>query len=97
MNKLTKQEVDHIGGLTNLELTDIEVEKFSTQLTKILDFVEKISSVDTGNISPLTQTTGSKNVFREDAVKESLTQKEALSNTASSHMGLFKVKQVLEK
>lgn len=97
MNNITTEEAKHISKLAGLELSDSEIEKFGGQLTRILDYIDKISSADTNNILPLNQTTGSKNVFREDAVKESLTQKEALSNTASSYMRHFKVKQVLKK
>ncbi len=97
MTKLSKSEVEHISKLANLNLTDGESEKFGDQLTKILDFVGKLSNVDTANVSPLSNVTGGKNIFREDKILPSLSQKEALANSSSTHNGYFKVKAVLEK
>lgn len=97
MSKLTKKEVKHVADLSNLTLSDAEIEKFTPQLEKIIEFVASLSEVDTDNVEPTSQTTGLKNVVREDRVKseESLTQEEALSNT-ESHNGYFKVKAILK-
>ncbi len=97
MTKLTKSEVEHIGKLANLDLTQNESEKFGRELTEILDFVGKLSSVDTEQIPPLSNVTGKKNVFREDRVGASLSQKEALANASSTHNGFFKVKAIFER
>lgn len=97
MTKLTISEVEHIGKLANLDLTESESEKFGRDLSKILDFVGKLSSVDTEQISPLNNVTGKKNVFREDKVGASLSQKEALANAPATHNGFFKVKAIFER
>lgn len=97
MTKLTKSEVEHIGKLANLDLTESELEKFGGDLSKILDFVGNLSSVDTEQISPLSNVTGKKNVFREDKVGASLSQKEALANAPVTHNGFFKIKAIFER
>jgi len=97
MTKLLKTEVEHIAKLANLDLTNDKSEKLGTDLSEILDFVGKLSSVDTEKVNPLSSVTGRKNVFREDKVEPSLSQKEALANAPSTSKGFFKVKAIFEK
>lgn len=97
MAKLTKKDVFHVAELSNLKLTDAEIKKFTPQLDKIIEFVGALNEVDTEEVEPTSQTTGLKNILREDIVKsgELLTQEEALSGT-DGHNGYFKVKAILE-
>ena len=96
MAKLTKKEVKHVADLSNLVLTEEEIAKFTPQLDKIIEFVGTLDEVDTKNVEPTSQTTGLKNVLRDDIIKsdELLSQEEALSNT-DGHNGYFKVKAIL--
>lgn len=68
---LTRDDVKHVADLSNLKLTDSEIEKFTPQLAKIVEFVSQLSEIDTNGITPTSQTTGLKNVLREDVVKPS--------------------------
>lgn len=97
MTRLTKGEVEHISKLADLDLTENESEKYGRELTEILNFVGKLSSIDTTLVFPLSNVTGRKNVFREDKIQASLSQEEALSNASSIHKGYFKVKAIFEK
>lgn len=94
MNKLTKTEVLHIAKLANLTLTDKEVETFAEQLSETLNYVERLKELKTENVLPTYQTTGLKNVFREDKINPSLSQEEALKNAKSVYLGYFKVKAI---
>jgi len=98
MTKLTKDEVLHVAKLAKLDLTDAEIEKFTPQLSNVIDYVSELSEVDTENIEPTSQTTGLKNRKREDKItsEESLTLEQALSGTDKTYNGYFKVKAVLE-
>lgn len=96
MAELSKEEVLKIAKLANLELSEGDVEKFQEQLSKILNFVEKNSKVDVQEVRPLFNVTARENIFREDEVKPSLSQKEALANASASYNGYFKVKAVFE-
>jgi len=97
MSNLSKEEVEHIAKLANLDLNDQEKDKFAKQLAKILDYIEKISSVNTEKAQPLFNAVKIKNISREDEVKPSLTKKDALANAHSIYQGYFKVKAVLEE
>lgn len=96
MSDLSKEEVEHIAKLANLSLSEEEKDKFASQLTEILNYVEKISSVNTNNERPLFNVLGLKNIFRDDEVRPSLLQEEALKNSRDIYKGYFKVKAIFE-
>lgn len=99
MAKLTRQDVLHVAGLAKLPLTEEEVDKFTTQLSSIVDYMDELSAVDTKGIEPTTQTTGLENIFRSDEVNPSqvLLQDAALSGTDQTHNGYFKVPAILSE
>jgi len=68
--KLTKEQVKHVAKLARLGLTDQEVEKFQTELSGILDYVEQLNEVNTDKVLPTAQVTGLSNVMREDEVAQ---------------------------
>jgi len=92
-----KIDVAYIAKLANLPIKEEEKEKFQKQLSEILSYVEKLKEVDTKNIEPTSQVTGLENVTREDEAKPSLSQDEVLSNSKSTHNGMFKVAAVLKQ
>ena len=93
---LTRKQVEHVAELAHIGLTEKEIEKFREQLSAILDFVSKLEEVDTGKTKALSQTTELKNVFRQDIVKPSFTQEQALMNAPDQYKGYFKVKAVFK-
>ena len=93
---LTNEEVKHVSQLAKLGLSDGDIVKFQKQLTDIVEFVGKLQEVDTENIEPTNQVTGLENVFREDEVKESLSQNEVLANAPRKHKGYFLVDSIFE-
>lgn len=99
MTNLTKSDVLHVAKLAKLNLSEAEIEKFTSQLSKIIDYVGELSEVDTKNTEPTSQTTGLKDVSREDETssEELLTQDEALSGTENTHNGYFKVRAILSE
>jgi len=99
MKTLTRDDILHVAKLSNLTLTEEEIEKFTPQLSKVVDFISELSEVDTQNVKATSQTTNLKNVFREDKIKSSsvLSQDEALSGSKEKHNGLFKVPAILSE
>lgn len=66
MSKLKKSDVLHIAKLAKLKLAKSEIDKFSKQLSMILEYVNKLSEIETSDVIPASQTIGLANVFRED-------------------------------
>ena len=94
--KLTKQEVEHIATLARLRLTEEEKEKYSEQLSAILNYMEKLSSVDTSNVEPTSQVTGLTNIMREDEVIESGIEKKLVDCAPDKGLGFVKIPKVFE-
>ena len=67
---LSKDEVKKIANLARVEITEDEAAKYSTELSDILGFVEKLNEADTEDIEPIAHITGAKNVTRGDKVVE---------------------------
>jgi aspartyl-tRNA(Asn)/glutamyl-tRNA(Gln) amidotransferase subunit C len=63
---INKEEVRHIAGLARVGLDDKEVEKYSKDISSILDWVEQLKEVDVVGVEPTAHITGLENVARED-------------------------------
>ena len=94
--KLSYEQVRHIAWLARLGLSEEEVEKFSLQLSNILENVEILQQVDTANVPPATHSIPLQNVFRKDDIAESYSQSEVLSNAPKQAEKCFKVQAILE-
>jgi aspartyl-tRNA(Asn)/glutamyl-tRNA(Gln) amidotransferase subunit C len=95
--KLTIEEIEAIAKLANLNLSQDEKVKFTTQLESILEYVDKINEVDTKNIEFQSQV-DLKNVFRHDIAKPSLSQELAISNRKKkSRDGYYVISTVISK
>ena len=70
MSTITKKDIEHIARLARLELSATEEAKMTEQLGGILDYVAKLSEVDTNGVEPTAQVTGLENVYRPDEVGE---------------------------
>ena len=67
---LSKEEVKKIANLARIEISEEEADKYATELSDILGFVEKLDEADTDGIEPIAHITGAKNVVREDKIIE---------------------------
>ena len=92
--KLTAEEVEHVAKLASLKLKRGEVKRLQEQLSDTISYIEKLKKLDVQNVSPTSQVTGLVNVFREDKVKPSMSQEEALANAKETYKGFFKVKAI---
>lgn len=94
--KLSKQEIEHIAKLARLDLTEKEKEKYSEQLSAILDYVEKLQGVDVKDVKPTSQVTGLTNIMREDKVEESGIADELIAGAPEQGEGYIKIPKVFE-
>lgn len=92
---INRDDVEHVAKLASLALTDEEKELFRHQLSDVLEHVEKIGEVDISEVEPTSHVMSMVNVFREDEVRPSLTQEEALSNAPWATKGAFKVPKII--
>lgn len=91
-----KIDVSHIAKLANLTLKKDEEKIYESQLSSIINYIEKLKEVDTENVPETSQVTNLENVTKKDVASPSLSQDEALFNTNNKHNGFFKVKAIFE-
>lgn len=78
MTTVSRDDVLRLAQLSNLQLTDDELDGMASQLTDILRYVGQLDELDTEGIEPTYQVTGLENVWRSDAVEDSGVSREAL-------------------
>lgn len=91
-----KEDIRHVADLARLELGEEELEQYTMQMNDLLQYVEKLNALDTKDVVPSSHAMDLSNVFREDAVMESLKPEEALANAPSSARDSFRVPRIIE-
>jgi len=94
--KINLELVDHIARLSRIELTDRERDLFSRQLTRILEYVDKLKELDTTDVEPITGGLELANVYRKDELAESLPRRDVLANAPGGDEEFFRVPRVIE-
>jgi aspartyl-tRNA(Asn)/glutamyl-tRNA(Gln) amidotransferase subunit C len=89
---LSRDQVLHVARLARLELTDEEVERFSGELSKVLDHIEKISELgDLSDVEPTSHVVAIQNALRPDEPRPSLPVEVALESAPDAALGGFRV------
>jgi aspartyl-tRNA(Asn)/glutamyl-tRNA(Gln) amidotransferase subunit C len=111
--KVTEKDVAYVADLANLELTQDERQLLLRDLNSILDYVDRLSQLDTTDVPPMAQVsdrygvdqsrTGSERfayASREDileGLRKSLPHEVALQNAPDTDGTFFKVPKVIER
>lgn len=96
MKAITTDDVRHLAQLSNVQVSDEEIESLRDDLSNILDYINQLKDVDTTGVEPTYQVTGLENVTRDDDIDDggvSPDQLLALAPEQSEHS--VKVPQVL--
>jgi aspartyl-tRNA(Asn)/glutamyl-tRNA(Gln) amidotransferase subunit C len=111
--KITEQDVSYVAGLANLDLTEEERAHMVRDLNSILEYVDKLSRLNTDKVEPMAQVSDRYGVdssksgsdrfayaSREDVLfglRPSLPHEEALANAPDADENFFKVPKVIER
>ena len=95
MTEPTKQRIDaatirHVADVARLELSDEEISEFLPQMEEILKSFSIIAEADISGCDISLQPVPLRDAFREDEVRPSLSQEDALSGTQHKKNGFFK-------
>lgn len=93
---LTPDDVRKVARLARLQLTDAEVETYTPQLGQVLQYIDRLSEVDTDGIEPMAHAIEVENVLRADESKSSLPRELALSNAPKADGRYFLVPPILD-
>ena len=110
---ITDPDVSYVAALANLELTDAERQRMLRDLNSILEYIDRLSQLDTSNVPPMAQISGRFGVdeakqsserfayaTRDDVpqgLRPSLPHDEALSNAPDTDGNFFRVPKVIER
>ena len=94
--KMDAATVEYVARLSRVDLSPDERDLFATQLSRILDYIEQLDSLDTSAVEPLAQAVENVNFLREDTAGASLSANEALSNAPARAGDFYKVPAILE-
>ena len=92
---LSLAEVEHIASLARLELTQEEKAHYCEQLSAILDYMAKLSQLDTSDLEPTATVLPLRTILRADAVRPSLDPETLLANAPEAEAQMFRVPPVL--
>ena len=95
MAAISRDDVAHLAKLARIEMTPAELDHMASELEQILGAVKRVQEVATSDIAPTSHPLSMSNVFRDDVVKPSLTNDEALSGAPAQADERFKVPQIL--
>ena len=95
-NKIDESQTRRVAKLARLDLSDEEIAGFSSELSAILEYIEKLDELDTSSVEPLAHCLPIHNVFRDDTVKASLGSEKVLANAPERVDDFFKVPKILD-
>ena len=93
---ISKEEVLHIASLSKLNLTDEELEKYTTDLSNIVSYANELASINIDGVKPTAHILDIKNVFRKDKVDLSYDREKILQNAPTKGAGCITVPKVVE-
>ncbi len=94
--KIDTNSIKKIAHLARLEFDESSIEKMSSDMSQILDWVEKLNEIDTENIEPLTTMSSEVNDMREDKIGHQLAHESGMKNAPKRDSDYFRVPKVME-
>ena len=88
---IDRDQVLHVARLARLRLSDDEVERMSSELSTILDHIEKIGELDLDGVAPTSHVVEVENVLRADEPRESWPREQILALAPDPAEGGFRV------
>jgi aspartyl-tRNA(Asn)/glutamyl-tRNA(Gln) amidotransferase subunit C len=92
---IDSKNIEYVSKLARIHLNKSELEKFTPQISKIIDYINKLNELDTEDVLPTTHVVDLKNVLRKDIKKTGIRREDALKNAPESENGFFKVPKII--
>lgn len=92
---ILEKDVEKIANLAKLSVGSEEKKILAQQLSRIIDYFNKLSTLKLEGVEPLSHVVDLKNVMREDEPKACLQISEVLNNAPEVRQNMFKVPRVI--
>lgn len=93
---MTREEIIKLAQIVSLSLKESEIQAFTSDLEKMIDYGKQLEDLNTENIDINKRDTALYNVFRKDEIKPSMAKEELLANAPKQKSGCFFVPQIVE-
>jgi aspartyl-tRNA(Asn)/glutamyl-tRNA(Gln) amidotransferase subunit C len=93
---LTRDDVNQIAHLARLSIGADEIEAYTENLSRILDFVQQLEGADTEGVVPMAHPVPTRQRLRADEVTEQDQRERYQANAAEVADGLYLVPKVIE-
>ena len=93
---IDKSDIKHLCNLSKLNLDEEEQSVFLSQMQSILDMIEELEEVDTGDIEPMAHPLKMTQRLRVDEVTEFNDREKYQKNTDFAEDGFYKVPKVID-
>ena len=88
---IERKQVEHVARLARLRLDEGEVERMSSELSTILDHIEKIEELDLDDVEPTSHVVTLDNVLRPDEPRPSWPREQILEPAPDAADNGFRV------
>ena len=95
-NRVDDATIEYVGILAKLELSREERQAAKRDMSRMLDYVDKLNELDTEGVEPMSHLFPVHNVFREDVVTNTDSREQILANAPEQKDGAFKVPRTIE-
>jgi aspartyl-tRNA(Asn)/glutamyl-tRNA(Gln) amidotransferase subunit C len=93
---INKKEIKKIAALAKIEISEDEMEKYSDQISKILEYMSTLNEVDTSNVEEFSnQLLNDSQNIREDNPEESLKREDVINLAPESDGIHLKVPKII--
>lgn len=95
--RISPEDVRHVARLARLALSDDELERMRAEMSAILDYMDKLRSLDTKGVEPTSHAVPLRNVTREDEPVPSSSLDDMLANAPDRDGDTFRVPRIIEE
>ena len=93
---ITRENVLHLAELSNISLSEEQIEPLMKDLDNIVGYISQLDELDTDGVEPTYQCFDMQNVWREDVIEDfEATREDLLELTVESEDNQIKVPKVL--
>ena len=93
---ITREDVLHLAKLSNISLSENQIEPLIKDLDNIVDYISQLDELDTTNVEPTYQCFDMQNVWREDEIEDCEAKRDdLLALTTENEDNQIKVPKVL--
>ncbi len=93
---INKDQIKYLSLLSRMDIQESEINDVEEKLTKIIDFVDQLQSIDTDEIEPMAHPLNQSQRLRADRVVEENNRDKIQKNTESTERGMYIVPKVIE-